>query len=245
MLKNVKVAPTEDDLGNKLKAWVADEGLRLFSDRVPQRNAVATVIPIKGRLDDPKVQLWPTVLGVVRNAFVEGISSGFTHLPPPTADKPEGKVEQVKNALKKDEGPPKAQPTAEDAKRPEKGGDEQGRPAMRRFALIAALALVAAGGCAHTKTTDEGRQEKNEKNDKNDKREEKNEKPAGAETEKQHAGSGARESTHHEGSGADHSVPLATAPGGLLAPGAEAEDPGEAGRGGMSRATRQSLRGAR
>lgn len=92
---------------------------------------------------------------------------------------------------------------------------------MRRFALIAALALVAAGGCAHTKTTDEGRQEKNEKNDKNDKREEKNEKPTGAETEKPHAGSGARESTHREGGGAEHSVPLATAPGGLLAPGAE------------------------
>jgi hypothetical protein len=117
VLKNVKVEPTEDDLGNKLKAWLADEGLRLFSDRVPERNAVATVIPIKGRLDKPDVQLWPTVLGVVRNAFVQGIASGFTHLPPPTADKPEGKIEQVKKALKKDEGPPKAQPTAEEAKR--------------------------------------------------------------------------------------------------------------------------------
>ena len=64
VLKNVKVRPTEDDFGNKLKAWLADKGLRLFSDRVPDRNAVATVIPIKGRLDDPDVQLWPTVLGV-------------------------------------------------------------------------------------------------------------------------------------------------------------------------------------
>ena len=89
---------------------------------------------------------------------------------------------------------------------------------MRRFGLIAALALMAAGGCAHTKTTDDGRQEKNEKTEKHD---EKNEKSAGAGTEKQHEGSGARKSTHHEGSGGDHSVPLATAPGGLLAPGAE------------------------
>jgi len=114
VLKNVEVRPTEDDLGNKLKAWIADDGLRLFSDRVPERNAVATVIPIKGKLVDPDVQLWPTVLGVVRNAFVEGISSGFTHLPPPTADKPQGKVEQIRKALKKDEGPPKAQPTAQE-----------------------------------------------------------------------------------------------------------------------------------
>ena len=72
VLKNVKIRPTEDDFGNKLKAWVADKGLRLFSDRVPDRNAVATVVPIKGRLDDPDIQLWPAVIGVIRNAFVGG-----------------------------------------------------------------------------------------------------------------------------------------------------------------------------
>jgi len=110
--KNVKVRPTEDDFGNKLKAWLADKGLRLFSDRVPDRNAVVTIIPIKGRLDHPDMQLWPTVLGVVRNSFVEGISSGFTHLPPQTADKPQGKVEQLQRALDKDKGPPAAQPTS-------------------------------------------------------------------------------------------------------------------------------------
>jgi len=111
VLKNVEVRPTEDNFGNRLKAWIADEGLDLFSDRVPGRNAVVTVIPIKGRLDSPDIQLWTTVLGVVRNAFVEGISSGFTHLPPRTAEKQQGKVEQVKKALDKDQGPPKAQPT--------------------------------------------------------------------------------------------------------------------------------------
>jgi len=108
--KNVKVRPTEDDFGNKLKAWAADKGLRLFSDRVPDRSAVVTIIPIKGRLDHPDMQLWPTVLGVIRNSFVEGISSGFTHLPPQTADKPQGKFEQFKRALDKDQGPPDAQP---------------------------------------------------------------------------------------------------------------------------------------
>jgi hypothetical protein len=109
--KNVKVRPTEEDFGNKLKAWLADKGLRLFSDRVPDRNAVVTIIPIKGRLDQPDMQLWPTVIGVIRNAFVEGISSGFTHLPPPTAEKQEGKIEQLREGLKKDEGPPEAQPS--------------------------------------------------------------------------------------------------------------------------------------
>jgi hypothetical protein len=117
VLKNVRVRATEDDLGNRLKAWVADKGLRLFSDRVPDRNAVATVVPIKGKLTDPDIQLWPTILGVIRNAFVEGISSGFTHLPPPTADKKEGVLEQAKEALDKDQGPPEAQPASTEKKK--------------------------------------------------------------------------------------------------------------------------------
>lgn len=110
VLKNVEVRPAKDDLGTTLKAWVADTALDLFSDRVPGRNAVATVVPIKGRLDDPKAQVWPTILSVVRNAFVQGISSGFASLPPPTAKKDETVIEQAADALKKDEGPAKAQP---------------------------------------------------------------------------------------------------------------------------------------
>ena len=121
--ERARSAPTEDDFGNKLKAWVADKGLRVFSDRVPDRNAVATVVPIKGRLDDPDIQLWPAVLGVIRNAFVEGISSGFSHLPPPTAEKPEGEFEQAERRAEKDEGPPEAQPTRQEAK---KGGSHDG-----------------------------------------------------------------------------------------------------------------------
>jgi hypothetical protein len=121
VLKNVKVRPTDDDFGNKLKAWLADKGLRLFSDRVPDRNAVVTIVPIKGKLDAPEIQLWPAVIGVIRNAFVEGISSGFTHLPPPTAEKQEGKIEQLREGLKKDEGPPEAQPPPkQNAKKGEK-----------------------------------------------------------------------------------------------------------------------------
>jgi uncharacterized protein YhdP len=110
VLKNVQVRSTEANLGNELKAGLTDTALHIFSDRVPDRNAVATVVPIKGRLDSPDIQLWPTVLGVIRNAFVEGISSGFAHLPPATAEKKEGALTQAKHALNKEEGPPKAQP---------------------------------------------------------------------------------------------------------------------------------------
>jgi hypothetical protein len=110
VLKNVEVRAAQNDLGTKLKAWLADTALDLFSDRVPNRNAVATVIPIEGRLDNPDVQLWPTVLGILRNAFVEGISSGFAHLPPPVASEKQNPVEQAADALTKQGNPPKAQP---------------------------------------------------------------------------------------------------------------------------------------
>jgi hypothetical protein len=110
VLKNIEVRPTEPGVWDRMKAWLADKAVRTASDRVPDRNAVATTVPLKGKLTDPDVQLWPTVLGVVRNAFVQGLASGFENLPPPTADKKEGKVEQAKDALKKDQGPPKAQP---------------------------------------------------------------------------------------------------------------------------------------
>ncbi len=110
ILKNVKVRPADGDFGTKLKAWLADAGLRLFSHQGSEGREAGTVIPIQGRLDDPEVQIWPTILGVVRNAFVEGITGGFSYLPPPAAEKKEGALTQTKNALDKDAGPPKAQP---------------------------------------------------------------------------------------------------------------------------------------
>ena len=88
VLKNVKVRPTNKNPFTVLKAWAADLAVKIFSDRVEDRNAVATVVPIKGSLTGPNVQLWPTILGVLRNAFVEGLTSGYAHLPPPSSDAP-------------------------------------------------------------------------------------------------------------------------------------------------------------
>jgi hypothetical protein len=122
VLKNVKVQTSDDGIWERVKAWAANLGVKLASDRVPERNAVVTTIPIQGRLADPDVQLWPAVLGVVRNAFVEGIASGFSHLPPPQAARPEGPVEQAKRALDDEGGVPKAQPA-----RPDPGAKEKAR----------------------------------------------------------------------------------------------------------------------
>jgi hypothetical protein len=88
VLKNVKIRPNDKNPFTVLKAWATDLAIKLFSDRVRDRNAVATVIPIKGTLTGPNVELWPSIFGVLRNAFVEGLTSGYAFLPPKTAETP-------------------------------------------------------------------------------------------------------------------------------------------------------------
>jgi hypothetical protein len=110
VLKNVDVRPAESGAWDRFKGWLADKAVKIASDRVPGRNAVATVVPLEGPIADPDIQLWPAIFGVLRNAFVEGVTSGFTHLPPEKAEQKQGVLSQAANALKKDKGPPKAQP---------------------------------------------------------------------------------------------------------------------------------------
>jgi hypothetical protein len=112
VLKNVEIRPDSKKLLTVLKAWATDIAIKLFSDRVKDRNAVATVIPIKGTLSGPDVQLWPAIFGVMRNAFVEGLTSGYAHLPPPTSGEKQGVVKQGVDALT-GSAPPKAQPTGD------------------------------------------------------------------------------------------------------------------------------------
>jgi hypothetical protein len=84
LLKNGQVEAIGPDLGNKLKAALADTGVELLSDRVPGRNAVSTIIPVHGNLNHPKIDVWTTIAGVMRNAFVEGLSESLQQLPTPT-----------------------------------------------------------------------------------------------------------------------------------------------------------------
>jgi hypothetical protein len=83
--------------------------VKVFSDRVGERAAVATVIPIGGDINTPELQLWPAIAGVVRNAFVIGVSESFQRLPPVKSERPQGPIHQVLDALDK-QSVPKAQP---------------------------------------------------------------------------------------------------------------------------------------
>jgi hypothetical protein len=113
VLKDASVKAGKPGLGPKLKALVADVSLDLFSDDIPGRDAVATIVPIKGKVDAPQVQAVPTILGIVRNAFVAGLTNSLSNLPPPTAEKKQGTLEQARRAVT-GRGPPRAQPTRKD-----------------------------------------------------------------------------------------------------------------------------------
>ncbi len=66
----------------RLEAAIADSALEVFSDRVPSRDAVATTLPIRGEVKDPKAQVWPTVFALLRNAFVTGVTDSVAGLAP-------------------------------------------------------------------------------------------------------------------------------------------------------------------
>jgi hypothetical protein len=108
VLKNIEVVKGKPGLGNAVKAVLADAAVNVLSDRVGDRDAVATVIPLRGDITSPGVQLWPAVIGVIRNAFVIGVSESYARLPP-VEDAKANPVKQVIEGLDK-KNSPKARP---------------------------------------------------------------------------------------------------------------------------------------
>jgi hypothetical protein len=110
VLTDVEVNQTKPGLIPKLKELLADVGLKIFSDEDDGKEKVATTIPIVGRVDAPQVQAVPTVIGILRNAFVQGLSDSLHGLPPPKAKEKQGVVEQARRGLSR-KREPEAQPT--------------------------------------------------------------------------------------------------------------------------------------
>jgi len=107
LLKGVDMEPVESDILSGLKEALIDNAISLFSDEVPGRKAVAALIPIRGEITSPSPQLLPTILSIVRNAFVEGLASGFQNLPPPASNR--SILSRVTGIFSTDAGPPEAE----------------------------------------------------------------------------------------------------------------------------------------
>lgn len=106
----LEMQATESGLVPKLKELLADAAIEIFDDDDGGRDAVATTIPIVGRVDAPQVQAVPTIIGILRNAFVRGLSDSLRGLPPPKAEEKQGVVEQARRGLSRGRQP-EAQPT--------------------------------------------------------------------------------------------------------------------------------------
>jgi hypothetical protein len=108
VLQNVDVDAAKSGVGPKVKEWLADASLNIFENE-KQNDTVATTIPISGDIKNADAELWPTVLGVLRNAFVEGVTRSFANLPLPRAEEKQDPFTQLRDALEP-EGGVKQQP---------------------------------------------------------------------------------------------------------------------------------------
>lgn len=92
LLRHPDTEAVSDDWNAQFVEVFTDAGLALFSDRVPRREAAAAIIPLEGDLEDVDVGVWPSIVSVLRNAFVVGLSSSFRGLPPdePTSEQGDG-----------------------------------------------------------------------------------------------------------------------------------------------------------
>ena len=79
LFKDLKVYDKEKDsdktFGQKVKQKAIDVAGKLLKNR--PRKEVATVVPISGPVDNPRAGTWPTLVGLVRNAFFKAILPGF------------------------------------------------------------------------------------------------------------------------------------------------------------------------
>ena len=79
LFKDLKVYEKEKDqdktFGQKVKEKAIDVASKILKNH--PRKEVATVVPISGPLENPKAGTWPTLVGLVRNAFFKAILPGF------------------------------------------------------------------------------------------------------------------------------------------------------------------------
>ncbi|BDG01078.1 DUF748 domain-containing protein [Anaeromyxobacter oryzae] len=113
VLKGGELKAAKPGLANKLKELLGNAALKIFADDTHGRDAVATTVPIQGRVEGPQVQAVPTIVGILRNAFVRGLTASFGALPPPKAKEKENPLEQARRGLSPGHGPPRAQPSGE------------------------------------------------------------------------------------------------------------------------------------
>ncbi len=107
-VRGLDLKAAEPGIGPKIKEWIGDAAFTIFKD--DDTGALATTIPIEGNVEGPQIQAVPTIMGILRNAFVQGLRRGLSGVPPPKSEEKEGVLEQARRAFQPERGQPRAQP---------------------------------------------------------------------------------------------------------------------------------------
>jgi hypothetical protein len=83
MVEGAGTRHASPDLLARLRSMIADDALDVFGARVSGRDPEATTIPIHGTVEDPGARSFPMVIGVLRSAFVQGLTAALEGPPPP------------------------------------------------------------------------------------------------------------------------------------------------------------------
>ncbi|CAN5189153.1 DUF748 domain-containing protein [soil metagenome] len=80
LFRDVVILNLEEDIGEKsairlLWEGILEVGKEIFEN--PKKDQVATVVPINGHIDQVETEVWPTIINVLRNAFVEAFTAEF------------------------------------------------------------------------------------------------------------------------------------------------------------------------
>ncbi len=79
LFRDLKVYEKEKDADKKLSQKVKEKAIDVASKVLKNhpRKEVATVVPIAGPIENPQLGTWPTIAGLLRNAFFKAILPGF------------------------------------------------------------------------------------------------------------------------------------------------------------------------
>jgi hypothetical protein len=79
LFKDLKVYEKEKDADKKFSQKVKEKAIDVAGKILKNhpRKEVATVVPIAGPVENPKAGTWPTLIGLIKNAFVKAILPGF------------------------------------------------------------------------------------------------------------------------------------------------------------------------
>ncbi len=82
LFDHLKLAAAKANLGNDLKAIAANATVNAATNKETEGKEVAVVVPIKGTVEDPKVDVFGAIMGAVHNANEPPLKADFSGVAP-------------------------------------------------------------------------------------------------------------------------------------------------------------------